>query len=161
MPKAFETTFSPPPLFRLAVRCLCIENGRVLLVRHLSASTQKEFWTFPGGLVEKGERLETAASRELFEETGLSGIPCGIAALQEFAGNGLLEVIIVFSSLEGEVKLGYDPELPADGPKKLRELRWFSGDELPQMQNMDLIRAFISGSGSDRMLGLPHLMNCD
>ncbi len=160
MPKN-SGNISPLPLFRLAVRCLCIENGRVLLVRHLSATTQKEFWTFPGGLVEKGERLETAASRELFEETGLSGTPCGIAALQEFAGNSLLEVVIVFSELQGEAKLGYDPELPVTGPQKLRELRWFSGDELPEMQNTDLIRAFVSGSGSDRMLDLPRLMNCD
>lgn len=39
-------------------------------------------WSFPTGHVEPGERLEEAATREVFEETGFRGVP--LAALGTF-----------------------------------------------------------------------------
>jgi 8-oxo-dGTP diphosphatase len=41
---------------------LLVERGREPL---------KGYWSLPGGLVETGEKLETAIVREVFEETGL------------------------------------------------------------------------------------------
>ena len=42
------------------------KDGKWLLCRHKERTT----WEFPGGHREKGERIEDAARRELFEETG-------------------------------------------------------------------------------------------
>lgn len=45
-------------------------NGwQVLLIKDMNGT-----WTFPKGLIEKGEEAEQAAGREIFEETGIRGL---------------------------------------------------------------------------------------
>lgn len=160
MPKSRPTPAPVLPAFRLCVRCLCLRNGRLLLIRHLSQATGREFWALPGGLVEKGESLVDAARRELAEETGLHGTPAGIAAIQEFPEIGLLEVVILFSKLKGTARLGYDPELPPDQPKRMRELRWFPRTALPALEPQALARTLASADKIDH-IGLPHHLTCD
>ncbi|MFK0290441.1 NUDIX hydrolase [Streptomyces sp. NPDC090442] len=55
--------------FRLAAYAVCLEGGRVLLARHVSAVTGST-WTLPGGRVEHGEDPFDAVVREVSEETG-------------------------------------------------------------------------------------------
>jgi 8-oxo-dGTP pyrophosphatase MutT (NUDIX family) len=60
--------------FRLAAYAVRIEDGRVLLVRHVpgkGAST----WSLPGGRVEPGEDPFDAVIREVAEETGYDAVP--------------------------------------------------------------------------------------
>lgn len=47
-------------------------DERVLLVRRANPPDAGR-WGFPGGKIEPGEPIETAAVRELFEETGIRG----------------------------------------------------------------------------------------
>ena len=48
-----------------------VEDGKVLLVRR-KYEPLKGHWSLPGGMVEIGEMLEAAVTRELLEETGLA-----------------------------------------------------------------------------------------
>lgn len=47
-------------------------EDRILLVRRANPPDAGR-WGFPGGKIEAGEPIETAAVRELFEETGIRG----------------------------------------------------------------------------------------
>ncbi|MFT2019711.1 NUDIX hydrolase [Streptomyces sp. 796.1] len=59
--------------FRLAAYAVCIEDGRVLLARHVS-SRGGSTWTLPGGGVEHAEDPFDAVVREVAEETGCDGV---------------------------------------------------------------------------------------
>ncbi|WP_329038620.1 NUDIX domain-containing protein [Streptomyces sp. NBC_00178] len=55
--------------FRLAAYAVCVENGWVLLARHVPPMGEST-WTLPGGRVEHGEDPFDAVIREVAEETG-------------------------------------------------------------------------------------------
>lgn len=54
----------------LAVGAVVFKDNRVLLVKRGNPPAQG-VWAIPGGSVELGETLKTAAEREVFEETGI------------------------------------------------------------------------------------------
>jgi len=60
-----------PDAPRAAVSVLCHRDGKVLLVQR-GREPYKGCWSLPGGLIELGETLREAATRELFEETGVT-----------------------------------------------------------------------------------------
>lgn len=59
--------------FRLAAYAVSIEDGRVLLARHMPPTGESN-WTLPGGRVEHGEDPFDAVIREVAEETGCVGV---------------------------------------------------------------------------------------
>ncbi|MER6498466.1 NUDIX domain-containing protein [Streptomyces sp. NPDC001455] len=59
--------------FRLAAYAVCIEDGRVLLARHVPPEGESN-WTLPGGGVEHGEDPFDAVIREVAEETGCAAV---------------------------------------------------------------------------------------
>jgi ADP-ribose pyrophosphatase len=54
----------------VGVGVLIKDSNRYILVKR-AAEPDAGLWTIPGGLVELGERIEEAAVREAYEETGL------------------------------------------------------------------------------------------
>lgn len=52
-------------------------DDRLLLIHSKDPATQEECWYPVGGGVERGESLQQAATREAFEETGLTALPRG------------------------------------------------------------------------------------
>ncbi|MDQ3637538.1 MAG: NUDIX domain-containing protein [Actinomycetota bacterium] len=70
-----------------------LDGGIVLVQRDIEPGYGK--WTFPGGFVERGERTEAAAEREVLEETGLEIKAGGIVGLYSYEDQ--VPVIAVFS----------------------------------------------------------------
>ena len=66
----------------LAVSAAIICDGRVLIVRR-SAGMAQGVYTLPGGVVEVGETLAAAVTREVREETGVTIAPVALAGHRE------------------------------------------------------------------------------
>jgi 8-oxo-dGTP diphosphatase len=98
-----------------AVSAAIFRDGRVLLVQR-GRGAAKGLWSLPGGHIEPGEAAETAAHRELAEETGIEAKLCGILGVKDVVqqndrGDLLFHrVIIVFHGLwsAGEARAGSD-----------------------------------------------------
>jgi 8-oxo-dGTP diphosphatase len=94
-------------------------------------------WALPGGFVEKGERVEQAASRELCEETGLRLGDLDLLGVYDTPGRdprGQTVSIVYIARL--------DSEQPVVGADDASDARWFPVDSLPDLAfDHDLIVA--------------------
>ncbi|MEP7360019.1 MAG: NUDIX domain-containing protein [Chloroflexota bacterium] len=77
---------SDVPRTRLAAYTLCVDTGRLLLVRIAPGYPAAGIWTLPGGGVDFGEDPADAARRELAEESGLQGRIDDLAFVNSSAG---------------------------------------------------------------------------
>ncbi|MCH4090349.1 NUDIX hydrolase [Acetobacter sp.] len=126
-------TSNPPPEPRGAVIAVCRHplDGRFLLVRRANPP-DAELWGFPGGRIEPGEDLLTAASRELAEETGLD--TQGVRVLTAFDSihrhaNGSLRFHYVIVAVLCELMNPQETPAPVAADDAL-EADWFSLDTI-------------------------------
>ncbi len=96
-----------------------LDERIVLVQRDIEPGYGK--WTFPGGFVERGERAEAAAEREVLEECGMEIRAKGIIGLYSYEGQ--IPAIAVF----GADVLGGEP-VPLD---ETMDVRGFPRDGLP------------------------------
>lgn len=109
------------------VLCNVDNDFKILLIKRKN-DPFKEKWALPGGFIEDGEELETAAIRELEEETGVK-----VTAMEQVRAFGTPErdprgrtISIAFLSriyCEEELKAGDDAA----------EARWFPINRLPEL----------------------------
>jgi 4-nitrophenyl phosphatase len=100
---------------RVAVGAVVFREGRVLLVKR-GKPPSEGLWAIPGGSVEIGETLQTAAEREIMEETGIkirAGDPVYTFDAIQRDGDGRIRfhyviVDLLSDYIEGEPKAGDD-----------------------------------------------------
>ena len=120
---------------RLRVRIcgICWEKDNLLMVNH-KGLTKGDFWAPPGGGVEYGQDLKAALKKEFQEETGL-GIRVGnflfATELIQIPLHALELFFEVFIE-KGELKCGFDPELP-DNQQIIKEVKFVDPESWGQI----------------------------
>ncbi|GAB4129280.1 MAG: hypothetical protein OHK0045_00340 [Raineya sp.] len=101
---------------RLRVRVcgICIEEGKLLLIKHKNIGKQGYLWSPPGGGLQFGESVSECLKREFLEETRLSVQIKKFLFVNEFLAPPLhaIELFFEVSILRGILDLGIDPEMP-------------------------------------------------
>lgn len=112
---------------RLGVGAVVFKDNRVLLVLRSNPPARHQ-WAIPGGRVELGETLQTAAEREVLEETGITiraGKPVYTFDAIDRDDAGRVRYHYVIVDLDAEYLSGLP--IPDDDA---RDARWISAQEL-------------------------------
>lgn len=104
----------------LGARVILLKDNEVLLIRH----TYREGWFFPGGGVDKGETLETAARRESEEEAHATIGELMLLGVYGTASEGKTDHIAIFYTRDFEIR-AFTPN------NEIAAREWFPLDALP------------------------------
>ena len=117
----------------LGVRIIIAKNNQVVIVRQRKLNN-RDVYIFPGGGIQKGEDIFSAAERELKEETHLRAKIAKLLYIKELFSPGLhsIEFYVLARAVKGRLKLGIDPEL-ADNRQVLQEVLWMSMSQLKKL----------------------------
>ena len=134
-----ERTYPQRPY--LAVSAAIIRDGKVLVVRR-GRKPALGIYTLPGGVVEAGETLTRALTREVREETALAIEPVALAGHREVIvkdADGRIErhfVIMCFASrwVSGEPVLN----------EELDDARWIDPAELANLRTTEGIAEIVA-----------------
>jgi len=134
-----ERTYPQRPY--LAVSAAIIRDGKVLVVRR-ARKPARGIYTLPGGVVEAGETLTRALTREVREETALAIEPVALAGHREVIvkdADGRIErhfVIMCFASrwVSGEPVLN----------EELDDARWIDPAELANLRTTEGIAEIVA-----------------
>jgi 8-oxo-dGTP diphosphatase len=122
---------------RVAAYNVCVDEDQRLLLARLSNITEAPgAWTLPGGGIDFGEHPETAAIRELFEETGLRGRIVELAAVDSFertirADDGEARYHAIRIIYRTAIESG---ELAHETAGSTDRAEWFSREELRDLK---------------------------
>lgn len=106
-------------IFRVRAAAIILDKSmRLLMVHHRQPQTGVEWWTLPGGGLEKDESAVSAVKREVKEECNIECIPGKLVYVREFIQEEInthhVELFFTASVVDIDnykIKKGVDPEL--------------------------------------------------
>lgn len=98
-------------------------DGTILFIRH---SFTPHYWSFPGGGIERGEKPEEAARRELYEELRVHVEILTLLGAISISSEYKKDTVHLFSAPLSSSRVEVDGI-------ELAEAKWFSLDELPRL----------------------------
>lgn len=127
----------------LAASAAVVRDGRVLIVRR-TRNPANGVYTLPGGVVEAGETLIEAVTREVREETGLDIAPHALVGFREVIlrdGDNRVSrhfVILPFAArwLAGEVRLN----------DELDDARWLRPADIDGLRTTDGLAEIVAAA---------------
>ena len=108
-PECDRVVFYDP---KVAAVCVVARDGKVLMIRR-GTDLGYGLWSLPGGFVDRGEVVESAAAREAWEETGLEVAVDRLLGLFSLSGDPV--IVAAFTAHETGGKLGARPRGPRNG----------------------------------------------
>jgi len=123
-------------IHRIRAAGLVLREGTILLVRHRTPGTERDWWIPPGGGLKPEDSgvLETAR-REVFEETGLTAAVSRVAYVNEWrqASTGIhhIEFFVPVDSFTGEPTLQHVRQHEAEA-QFIQELGWIGRAQLDE-----------------------------
>ena len=103
------------------VACTIVEKDEKIILLKRSANPGRGKWVVPGGYVDRGEEVETAARREAKEECGIDIDIRSLLGVYSYAG--YLEVVVVYLA-------EYSSGDPIAGDESL-DIKLFNPNEIP------------------------------
>lgn len=108
---------------KLAVAVVIEEDGRILLGLRGEGTREPGKWSFPAGFVDRGERVESAAAREIREETGIEVAELELLGLFSRDGEPVVLAVYAARSFSGS-------PAPHDD---LADVGWFDPHDPPDL----------------------------
>ena len=108
---------------KLAVAVVIERDGLLLLGLRGEGTREPGKWSFPAGFVDRGEQVESAARREIREETGIELGDLSLLDLRSREGEAVVLAVYVCRTFTGEASPGDD----------LAAVAWFDPQALPEL----------------------------
>lgn len=110
--------------------CVIVRDNKILMVKEAQKKCYGQ-WNYPAGHVDEGEKITTAAIREVLEETGCKVKLTGVLPIYSANGGNIERLMVRFTAEVIEEDIKIDPE-------EILDVQWIDIEKLKNMTREEL-----------------------